>query len=131
MLVAGENGVGKTNLLEALHLGTQGFSPRTRTDGQLIRFGESLSSSPSFSAFQEMTVDTSGGDATLAGGGVRINYIPRDGGNTFKGLMFFSGANQSMQFTNYTTTAEDGAASARFLAQPDVPFGRRFGYGSR
>ena len=34
------NGVGKTNLLEALHLGTQGFSPRTRHDGQLIRFGE-------------------------------------------------------------------------------------------
>jgi DNA replication and repair protein RecF len=40
VLVAGENGAGKTNLLEALHLGTQGFSPRTRTDGQLIRFGE-------------------------------------------------------------------------------------------
>jgi DNA replication and repair protein RecF len=39
-VVAGENGAGKTNLLEALHLGTQGFSPRTRSDGQLIRFGE-------------------------------------------------------------------------------------------
>jgi DNA replication and repair protein RecF len=32
--------VGKTNLLESLHLGTQGFSPRSRTDAQLIRFGE-------------------------------------------------------------------------------------------
>ncbi|HWB22003.1 MAG TPA: DNA replication and repair protein RecF [Gaiellaceae bacterium] len=40
VVVAGENGTGKTNLLEALHLGTQGFSPRTRSDGQLIRFGE-------------------------------------------------------------------------------------------
>ena len=40
MLVVGENGAGKTNLLEALHVGTQGFSPRTRTDAQLIRFGE-------------------------------------------------------------------------------------------
>jgi DNA replication and repair protein RecF len=39
--VTGRNGVGKTNLLEALHVGTQGFSPRTRTDAQLIRFGES------------------------------------------------------------------------------------------
>lgn len=37
----GPNGVGKTNLLEALHVGTQGFSPRTRTDAQLVRFGES------------------------------------------------------------------------------------------
>jgi DNA replication and repair protein RecF len=36
----GRNGVGKTNLLESLHVATQGFSPRTRQDGQLIRFGE-------------------------------------------------------------------------------------------
>jgi DNA replication and repair protein RecF len=40
VLVVGPNGVGKTNLLEALHVATQGFSPRTRHDGQLIRFGE-------------------------------------------------------------------------------------------
>jgi DNA replication and repair protein RecF len=40
VLVVGENGAGKTNLLESLHVGTQGFSPRTRTDAQLIRFGE-------------------------------------------------------------------------------------------
>ncbi|HEY6961178.1 MAG TPA: DNA replication and repair protein RecF [Gaiellaceae bacterium] len=41
VLVVGRNGVGKTNLLESLHLATQGFSPRTRHDAQLIRFGES------------------------------------------------------------------------------------------
>jgi DNA replication and repair protein RecF len=40
VLVVGENGVGKTNLLESLHVGTQGFSPRTRHDAQLVRFGE-------------------------------------------------------------------------------------------
>jgi DNA replication and repair protein RecF len=39
VLAVGPNGVGKTNLLEALHVGTQGFSPRTRNDRQLIRFG--------------------------------------------------------------------------------------------
>lgn len=39
MLVAGPNGAGKTNLLESLHVGTQGFSPRTRSDASLIRFG--------------------------------------------------------------------------------------------
>jgi len=37
--VTGANGAGKTNLLESLHLGTQGFSPRTRSDTQLIRQG--------------------------------------------------------------------------------------------
>ena len=40
MLAVGPNGVGKTNLLESLHVGTQGFSPRTRADAELIRFGE-------------------------------------------------------------------------------------------
>lgn len=39
MLAVGENGAGKTNLLEALHVGTQGFSPRSRNDAQLVRFG--------------------------------------------------------------------------------------------
>jgi len=39
VLVTGPNGAGKTNLLESLHVGTQGFSPRTRVDAQLVRFG--------------------------------------------------------------------------------------------
>jgi DNA replication and repair protein RecF len=39
VLVTGSNGAGKTNLLESLHVGTQGFSPRTRADAQLVRFG--------------------------------------------------------------------------------------------
>jgi DNA replication and repair protein RecF len=39
VLAVGANGAGKTNLLESLHVGTQGFSPRTRSDGELIRFG--------------------------------------------------------------------------------------------
>jgi hypothetical protein len=76
-----------------------------------IRFGESLSSSPSFTAMQEMSVNTSGADASLAGGGVQINYVPRDGGNTFKGLLFFSGANGAMQGTNFSTIADDPVTS--------------------
>ena len=40
MLAVGPNGAGKTNLLESLHVGTQGFSPRTRADAEMIRFGE-------------------------------------------------------------------------------------------
>ena len=74
-----------------------------------IRFGESLSSSPSFTAMQEMSVNTSGADASMAGGGVQLNYVPRDGGNTFKGLMFFSGANSAMQGTNYSSGSRDAS----------------------
>jgi len=40
VLVVGANGVGKTNLLEGAHVATQGFSPRTRTESQVVRFGE-------------------------------------------------------------------------------------------
>ncbi len=40
MLVVGQNGAGKTNLLEAVHVATQGFSPRTRAEAQLVSFGE-------------------------------------------------------------------------------------------
>ena len=39
VLAVGPNGAGKTNLLEAVHLATQGFSPRTRADAQIVRFG--------------------------------------------------------------------------------------------
>jgi DNA replication and repair protein RecF len=39
VLVTGPNGAGKTNLLEAVHLATQGLSFRTRHDGQIVRDG--------------------------------------------------------------------------------------------
>lgn len=39
-VVVGDNGAGKTNLLEALYTGLVGRSCRTRVDAQTIRFGE-------------------------------------------------------------------------------------------
>jgi DNA replication and repair protein RecF len=39
VLVTGPNGAGKTNLLEAVHLATQGLSFRTRQDAQVVRRG--------------------------------------------------------------------------------------------
>jgi DNA replication and repair protein RecF len=39
VLVTGANGAGKTNLLEAVHLATQGLSFRTRHDAQIVRNG--------------------------------------------------------------------------------------------
>src|SRR5678815_4887487 len=74
-----------------------------------IRFGESLSSSPSFTAMQEMTVNTSGADASQAGGGVQMNYVPRDGGNTFRGLLYTTFANNRMQGPNYTRGVRDAS----------------------
>jgi DNA replication and repair protein RecF len=39
VLIVGPNGAGKTNLLEATHVAAQGFSPRTRRDTEIVRFG--------------------------------------------------------------------------------------------
>jgi DNA replication and repair protein RecF len=57
VLAVGPNGAGKTNLLESLHVGTQGFSPRTRADAQLIRFG---------AAAARVTLEGSRGDSGVS-----------------------------------------------------------------
>ncbi|MER3409816.1 MAG: hypothetical protein C4305_00435 [Thermoleophilia bacterium] len=40
VLIVGENGSGKTSVLEAIHVATQGFSPRARADRYLVRQGQ-------------------------------------------------------------------------------------------
>ena len=53
-------------------------------------------------AYQEMAVDTGGGGAENREGGVRLQFIPRDGGNTPSGSMQVSFANSSMQSDNFS-----------------------------
>jgi len=48
-------------------------------------------------------------------GGIRINYIPRDGGNNFSGFAFFTFANNDMQSNNLTADLE-----ARGLPSPNA-----------
>ena len=48
-------------------------------------------------ATQEVAVDTASAGAEYATGGVRINVIPRDGSNTFNGVLFTSYASPSWQ----------------------------------
>src|SRR5207253_2031782 len=47
-------------------------------------------------------------------GGVRLNLIPQDGGNSLKTYFFFSFANSSMQGNNFTQELKD-----RGLGTPD------------
>ena len=51
---------------------------------------------------QEMVYTTSGASADVSGGGVRLNMIPRDGGNTFNGSVFAGYQNKSFQTDNLT-----------------------------
>src|SRR6478609_4679577 len=51
---------------------------------------------------QEMVYTTSGASADVSGGGVRLNMIPRDGGNTYSGSLFLGYQNESFQSNNLT-----------------------------
>ena len=63
---------------------------------------------------QEIVLDTASGDAEFTVGGVRINRIPREGGNTFNATFFSSFANGDMQGNNLTQKLRD-----RGLQTPD------------
>ena len=69
--------------------------------------GQASNFLPNMGSTQEMSVDYSSGTADQMTGGVRINMIPRDGGNTFKGSIFATGANSKFQGSNYTQSLKD------------------------
>ena len=52
--------------------------------------------------FEEMAYQTSGLTAEVQSSGVRLNMIPKSGGNTFSGSMFFSITPGKWQTDNYT-----------------------------
>lgn len=52
--------------------------------------------------WQEVTVQTAGLGSEVATGGVRVNLIPRDGGNLLSGTTFVGYAGRSMQGDNLT-----------------------------
>ena len=56
----------------------------------------------SMASLQEVTLDYSANTAEVPTGGVRINIIPREGGNTFNGTFFSSIATGAMQANNLT-----------------------------
>ena len=57
---------------------------------------------PDVGSAAEVTVDTTGLSAELPTGGVRINFIPRDGGNRFANSTFFTMSNSALQGDNFT-----------------------------
>jgi hypothetical protein len=62
---------------------------------------------PDVGSAAEVTVDTSSLSAEMSTGGIRINFIPKDGGNTFSNSTFFTFSNQSMQGDNFTQALKD------------------------
>ena len=57
---------------------------------------------PNATGTAEYAIDVSGVDAQAATGGVRVNFIPRDGGNQFSGKFSGTFARESFASDNYT-----------------------------
>ena len=57
---------------------------------------------PNATGTAEFAIDVSAVDAQAATGGVRINFIPRDGGNRFSGTIAASYATESFASDNFT-----------------------------
>ncbi len=103
MDVGGTNNLANNTM--SIH-GSRAGDSRIMVDGVEIRnfalSGQYNNLSPDMGASQEVTVDYSAGSAELQTAGLRVNYIPREGGNTFSGSFFATGASPAFQASNYT-----------------------------
>jgi hypothetical protein len=83
---------------------------------------------PNATGTQEFAIDVSAVDAQAATGGVRINFIPRDGGNRFSGKIFSSFATESFASDNYTgSDVEAAGLSAPATIKGNGDFNPGFG----
>jgi hypothetical protein len=56
---------------------------------------------------EEFAIQTSGGAAENQAGGVRLNMIPKEGGNRFSGGVYLGGSNGAWQADNFTQRLKD------------------------
>ena len=97
--------VGGTGLLQQSPLSYHGSNDSVMAvDGMRMN---NLCGSGQFSAmywsdsmFSEISYATGADSAEMGQGGLRINMIPKDGGNSYKGTFFGNWANRSMQSRN-------------------------------
>jgi hypothetical protein len=62
---------------------------------------------PNLEAMQEIQLENSGIDASASTGGVRINIVPKEGGNIFSASTFMTGTNEDLQADNITQELKD------------------------
>ena len=99
--------------------GAGGLQARGVEDSRVLVGGVATNTSyritqgaPNVGAYQEIVVDTGGVDAEQAWGGVHVNIIPREGGNTFRGVFVGALANESLSSDNFTQELKDRGLSA-------------------
>jgi len=67
------------------------------------RGGQFVAITTNDATVQEMAIETAGLNAEAEASGVKINLVPRDGGNTFKGLVIGSFTNNHLQSDNLSS----------------------------
>ena len=113
------------NIYMTMH-GSTYLDQRVSIDGaqgrNVIGPGNANNFVPDMGSMQEVVMDFGGGSAEQVTGGVRINFIPREGGNTFRASFFGTGVNSSFQGSNYTQELKDRGLIApnRLVHQYDV-----------
>lgn len=99
--------LGGTALGQGAYLTVRGKSSgddSVEIDGMDMRIANGVSQSGynNFAMVQDVSYQTSAIAADSPGGGVRINMIPRDGGNTVHGDFYLGGTKSSFQASNIT-----------------------------
>ena len=95
--------VGLTTAAQQTYMSVHGMSPSQVTvqvDGQNVNNlgGDgAVQNYHNHLASEEMVYETSGMTAETSGGGVRVNMIPRQGGNTVSGQSYFGGSIDQFQ----------------------------------
>src|SRR5215471_11741447 len=112
--------VGGSRAMQQTYMSTHGLGASQTTvqvDGLMVNGLDGDGAVQNYfnsSMSQEMVYTTSGASADVSGGGVRLNMIPRDGGNKLSGSVFSGYQNQNFQSSNLTDELK-----ARGLRSPD------------
>jgi hypothetical protein len=112
--------VGGSRAMQQTYMSTHGLGASQTTvqvDGLMVNGLDGDGAVQNYfnsSMSQEMVYTTSGAGTDVSGGGVRLNMIPRDGGNKFNGSIFSGYQDQNYQSDNLTDELK-----ARGLRTPD------------
>jgi hypothetical protein len=112
--------VGGSRAMQQTYMSTHGLGASQTTvlvDGLLVNGLDGDGAVQNYfnsSMSQEMVYTTSGASADVSGGGVRLNMIPRDGGNKLSGSLFSGFQDKSFQSSNLTDELKE-----RHLTTPD------------
>ena len=106
--------VGGAQMMEQVRMSSHGATPRHTTmqvDGMVVnsQMGDGLIMNYNNQALsQEMAMTTSGNNAEVAAGGLRLNMIPKDGGNQLSGSNYVGFTlNEGWQADNFTQEIQD------------------------